>query len=37
MTIVYLNYSLKIKYYNFSNFKFLNIYLSRLYNWKYII
>lgn len=37
MTLVILNYSLKKKYFDFYNIKFLNLHLSRLYNWKYII
>lgn len=37
MTLVILNYSINKNYLDFYNLKFLNLYLSRLYNWKYII
>jgi hypothetical protein len=37
MTMVLLNYSFNKEYVDFYNIKFLNLYLNRLYNWKFII
>lgn len=36
MTIIFLNYNFNYKNFTYYNFKFINIYLNRLYNWKYI-
>lgn len=37
MSVIILNHTFNLKNYNFSNFKYINLYLNRLYNWKYII
>ena len=37
MTIVFLDYDFNYKNLNYYNFKFINLYLNRLYNWKYVI
>ena len=37
MSIVVLSYSFNEKNLNYFNLKFINLYLNRLYNWKYII
>ena len=37
MSFILLNYQFKSSYLSYYNLKFLNIYLSRLYNWKFII
>lgn len=37
MTIIVINYDMSFKNLNYFNFKFINIYLNRLYNWKFII
>lgn len=36
MTIIFLNYNFNYKNFTYYNMKFINLYLNRLYNWKYI-
>lgn len=37
MTVVIINLNLKFKQFDYFDFKFINLYLNRLYNWKFII
>lgn len=37
MTLVMLNYTFNVNYVDYYNLKFLNLYLNRLYNWKFVI